>query len=179
VRTERLQAWIAALGRGLEVCRRLARYAKGRTWRQAMAGKKSDQTRARLANLRLSNASDPGPFKLVILEPSRKEEYEELRRRLGRGGAPRKRDRDRRWAEVFLMRRKAAKGKISDTALMKKIGKEKSLSPSAAIEAITKGCKEIVRVHGTPEIKRAVEQNQMSIVKAAAASLQRKNPSGK
>src|SRR5215468_9574547 len=30
-RTERLQAWIAALGRGLEVCRRLARYAKGRT----------------------------------------------------------------------------------------------------------------------------------------------------
>src|SRR5262245_51329227 len=30
-RTECLQAWIAALGRGLEVCRRLARYAKGRT----------------------------------------------------------------------------------------------------------------------------------------------------
>ena len=30
-RTERLQAWIAALGRGLEVCRRLARYAKGCT----------------------------------------------------------------------------------------------------------------------------------------------------
>src|SRR5262245_51927444 len=30
-RTERLQAWIAALGCGLEVCRRLARYAKGRT----------------------------------------------------------------------------------------------------------------------------------------------------
>src|SRR5262249_40123915 len=30
-RTERLQARIAALGRCLEVCRRLARYAKGRT----------------------------------------------------------------------------------------------------------------------------------------------------
>jgi hypothetical protein len=30
-RTECLQAWIAALGSGLEVCRRLARYAKGRT----------------------------------------------------------------------------------------------------------------------------------------------------
>src|SRR5262245_33484914 len=30
-RTERLLAWIAALGCGLEVCRRLARYAKGRT----------------------------------------------------------------------------------------------------------------------------------------------------
>src|SRR5262249_27393562 len=30
-RTERLQAWIAALGRGLEVCRRLARYAKSCT----------------------------------------------------------------------------------------------------------------------------------------------------
>src|SRR5215472_2138442 len=30
-RTECLQAWMAALGRGLEVCRRLARYAKGRT----------------------------------------------------------------------------------------------------------------------------------------------------
>src|SRR6516225_7964089 len=30
-RTERLQAWIAALGGGLEVCRRLTRYAKGRT----------------------------------------------------------------------------------------------------------------------------------------------------
>src|SRR5262252_6482888 len=30
-RTERLQASIAALGRGLEVCRRLARYAKGCT----------------------------------------------------------------------------------------------------------------------------------------------------
>src|SRR5262245_41427675 len=29
-RTECLQAWIAALARGLEVCRRLARYAKGR-----------------------------------------------------------------------------------------------------------------------------------------------------
>src|SRR5262249_6612786 len=30
-RTECLQAWIAAFGRGLEVCRRLARYAKGCT----------------------------------------------------------------------------------------------------------------------------------------------------
>jgi hypothetical protein len=144
-----------------------------------MSKTRKQKREKRLANLRLSNASDPGPFKLVTWEPSKNEEYEELRRRLGRGGAPRKRDRDRFLAEEFLKRREAARGKISDTALKIKIGKEQHLSRSTVIEAIAKGCKEIVRVHGTPEINRAVEQNRVPIVKAAAASLHRKNPSGK
>src|SRR2546430_7707837 len=64
-RTERLQAWIAALGRGLEVCRRLARYAKGRTGNgniDAEGGAGADLAIRAVANrglLRVPFAFDP------------------------------------------------------------------------------------------------------------------------
>jgi hypothetical protein len=64
-RTECLQAWIAALGSGLEVCRRLARYAKGRTGNgniDAEGGAGADLAVRAVANrglLRVRFAFDP------------------------------------------------------------------------------------------------------------------------
>src|SRR5262245_42282013 len=63
--TECLQAWIAALSSGLEVCRRLARYAKGRTGNgniDAEGGAGADLAIRAVANrglLRVGFAFDP------------------------------------------------------------------------------------------------------------------------